>query len=76
MNNKEANNIGILKIGNSSLEELGITPGHMVTFKAGSEWEFNIDGERLYCMKSNDIALTHDDKGDKVKYNPSWAQSS
>ena len=75
MNNKEANNIGILKIGNSSLEELGITPGHTVTFKAGSEWEFNIDGERLYCMKSNDILLEHGYKEDEEEYNPSWADS-
>lgn len=75
MNNKEANNIGILKIGNSSLEELGITPGHTVTFKAGSEWEFNIDGERLYCMKSNDILLEHGYKENQKEYNPSWADS-
>jgi co-chaperonin GroES (HSP10) len=75
-NNIEVNNIGILKIGNSSLEELGITPGHIVTFKAGSEWEFNIDGERLYCMKSNDILLEHGYKEDEEEYNPSWAGSS
>jgi len=74
-NYKEANNIGILKIGNSSLEELRITPGHVVTFKAGSEWEFNIDGERLYCMKSNDILLEHGYKEDEEEYNPSWAES-
>ena len=73
---KTADLIGILKIGNSSLEELGITPGHIVTFKAGSEWEFNIDGERLYCMKSNDILLEHGHKEDEEEYNPSWAGSS
>ena len=39
VNYKEANNIGILKIGNSSLEELRITPGHVVTFKAGSGYK-------------------------------------
>ena len=46
-----------------------------MTFTPNSEFEFIVGDERLYCMKSNDIALTHDDKGDKVKYNPSWAQS-
>ena len=70
---KEQKLVGILKIGNSSLEELRITPGHIVTFKAGSEWEFNIDGERLYCMKSNDILLEHGYKEDEEEYNPSWA---
>jgi len=76
LNKKELNNIGILKIGNSFLEELRITPGHIVTYKAGSEWEFNIDGERLYCMKSNDILLEHGYKEDQKEYNPSWAKSS
>ena len=76
MNKKEQNNIGVLKIGNSLLEELEITPGHLVTFKAGSEWEFNIDNERLYCMKSNDILLNHGYKENKAEYNPSWAKSS
>ncbi len=73
---KEQKNIGILKIGNSSLEALEITPGHLVTFKAGSEWEFNIDNERLYCMKSNDILLNHGHKENKAEYNPRWAKSS
>ena len=76
MNEKEQNNIGVLKIGNSLLEKLEITPGHLVTFKAGSEWEFNIDNERLYCMKSNDILLNHGYKENKAEYNPSWAKSS
>ena len=75
-NNKELNSVGILKIGNSSLEELGITPGCIVTFKMGSEWEFNIDDDRLYCMKSNDILLEHGHKENQEEYNPSWAKSS
>tara|TARA_A100001015_G_scaffold88147_1_gene98098 strand:- start:1213 stop:1818 length:606 start_codon:yes stop_codon:yes gene_type:complete len=73
---KEQKNTGILKIGNSSLEALEIIPGHLVTFKAGSEWEFNIDNERLYCMKSNDILLNHGHKENKAEYNPRWAKSS
>ena len=75
-NKKEVEGIGILKIGNSSLEELEIIPGDLVTFKIGSEWEFNIDNERLYCMKSNDILLKHGYKENQAKYNPRWAKSS
>ena len=75
-NQKETNNIGILKIGNSSLEALEINPGDVVSFKAGSEWEFNIDDERLYCMKSNDILLKHGYKENQAEYNPRWAESS
>ena len=68
--------IGILKISNSSLEALGISPGDLVGFKKGREWEFIVDGQRLYCMKSNDIILKYEHKGNEVEYNPSWAHSS
>ena len=59
-NRKEQSNIGIVKYSNKSLEALKITPGTLITFTPSSEFEFIIEGERLYCMKSNDIALTHD----------------
>jgi len=72
---KEQSNLGILKYGNSSLEAKGITPGALITFTPNSEFEFIINSDRLYCMKSNDIALTHEYQEDKVKYNPSWAKS-
>ena len=48
----------------------------LIGFRPKSEYEFIVGDERLYCMKSNDIALMHDYEEDKVKYNPSWAQSS
>jgi len=75
-NEKEQANVGIVKYGNSSLERLGITPGALVTFTPNSEFEFIIDGERLYCMKSNNIALTHEYQGNEIENNPSWAKSS
>ena len=67
--------IGILKIGNSSLEALGINPGDVVGFRPKREWEFAIDGELLYCMKSNDIVIKYEHKEDQTKYNSSWASS-
>jgi hypothetical protein len=70
---KEKPNFGILKYGNSQLEALKITPGAFITFTPDSEFEFVIDNERLYCMKSNDIALTHEYEGNEKEYNPSWA---
>ena len=75
-NIKEEPNVGIVKYTNNTLEALGITPGTLITFTPNSEFEFIIDGERLYCMKSNDIALTHEYQGDKKENNPSWAKSS
>jgi hypothetical protein len=73
---KEQPNVGIIKYTNSSLEAIGITPGTLVTFTPSSEFEFIIGDERLYCMKSNDIAITHENKGDEKEYNPSWAKGS
>jgi len=76
LNRKEDPCIGILKIGNSSLESLKINPEDMIGFKPGSEWEFMINEERLYCMKSNDIVIKYGNKDNKREYNPSWANSS
>ena len=73
---KEQNHIGILKYGNNVLDAIKIKPGALVTFTPNSEFEFIIGDERLYCMKSNDIALIHEYKGNEKEYNPSWAKSS
>jgi len=75
-NRKEQPNVGIVKYSNSSLESIGITPETLITFTPNSEFEFIINSERLYCMKSNDIALTHEYQGDEKENNPSWAKSN
>ena len=75
-NRKEQPNVGIVKYSNKSLEALGIIPETLITFTPNSEFEFIIEGERLYCMKSNDIALTHEYQGNEEENNPGWAESS
>ena len=75
-NRKEQPNVGIVKYTNNALEAIGITPGTLITFTPNSEFEFIIEDERLYCMKSNDIALTHEYQGNEKENNPSWAKSS
>jgi len=72
---KERKLIGILKYGNDSLKELKINPGDLVGYTPFGEFEFIIDGQRLYCMKSNDIVIKYEYKGDEEEYSPSWAQS-
>ena len=72
---KEQKLIGILKYGNSSLEALEINEGDKVGFTPNSEWEFLVDKERLYCMKSNDIVIKYEHEGNEEKYNPSWSSS-
>ena len=73
---KEKEYFGILKYTNKSLERVGLKPGDLVIFSPNSEFEFIINDERLYCMKSNDIAVTHEHEGNEKEYNPSWAQGS
>ena len=72
----EQNLIGILKYGNSALEALGINKGDLVGYKPFGEYDFIVDGKRLYCMKSNDIVIKYEHQGNEVEHNPSWAQSS
>ena len=73
INRKEKEHFGILKYSNKSLERVGLNPGALVVFTPYSEFEFIVEGERLYCMKSNDIVLTHEYEGNEKEYNPSWA---
>ena len=73
---KEQNLIGILKYGNSSLEALKINEGDLVGYTPFGEFDFIIEGQRLYCMKSNDIVIKYEYKGNEAEYNPSWTQSS
>ena len=68
--------IGILKYGNSALDALGINKGDLVGYKLFGEYDFVVDGKRLYCMKSNDIVIKYERQGNEVEHNPSWAQSS
>ena len=64
--------IGVLKYGNSALEALEITEGDVIGYKPFGEFEFIVDGKRLYCMKSNDIVIKYERQGNEVEYNPSW----
>ena len=72
---KEKPLTGIIKYNNEILNSIGIKKEMLVTFKPNSEFEFIINDERLYCMKSNNIAIEHERKGNEEEYNPSWAHS-
>ena len=73
---KERKLVGILKYGNKSLEALEINSGDLVGYTPNGEWEFLVEGNRLYCMKSNDIVIKYEHQGNEEEYNPSWAASS
>ena len=69
-------NLGILYYSNEYLESNNIFKGDIVAYRNGREFEFTINNELLFCMKSHDIILTYDNKGNEEEYNPSWANSS
>ena len=48
--------------------------GDLVGFRPSSEYEFIIDGERLYRVLSNFITIKYEYQGNEEEYNPSWAQ--
>jgi hypothetical protein len=48
----------------------------IVGFTPNSEYEFVIDGERIYRVLSKFITIKYEYQGDEEEYNPSWAQSS
>ena len=62
---------GIVKYSDGAIEV-----GDLVGFRPSSEYEFIVDGERLYRVKSNFITIKYEHQGNEEKYNPSWAQSS
>ena len=68
-------NVGILKHTNKLLEARNIALNDVVGFKPGANWEFIVDNELLYCMKSNDIVIKYGSKKNQKEYNPSWAYS-
>ena len=48
----------------------------IVGFTPNSEYEFVIDGERLYRVFSKFITIKYEYQGDEEEYNPSWTQGS
>ncbi len=76
LNQKVINNLGIIKYDNKYLNNLNVTKEDLVSFPNDRQWEFVIDNELLYCMKSKDILIKHERQGHEKEYNPSWATSS
>ena len=59
---------GIVKYSDGTVEV-----GELVGFRPSSEYEFIVDGERLYRVLSNFITIKYEYQGDEEEYNPSWA---
>ena len=62
---------GIVKYSDGTVEV-----NELVGFRPNSEYEFIVDGERLYRVLSNFITIKYEHQGNEETYNPSWAQGS
>jgi len=69
---KEKPLIGILKYAGDDLGALGLNENDLVGFSPYSEFEFVIDGERLYRVLTNSITIKYEYQGQEKEYNPSW----
>jgi len=68
--NNEVPLVGVVKYSDGSF-----LPTQLVGFSPGDEYEFVVDGERLYRVMNKYINIEYEYKGNEEEYNPSWAQS-
>jgi len=65
--------IGVMKYTDDTL--IMIEEGDLVGFMPNSEFEFIINGERLYRVLTSNISIKYEYQGQEEEYNPSWLQS-
>jgi len=66
--NKEKPLQGIVKYSDGSVDV-----NDLVGFTPNSEYEFIVDGERLYRVLSKFITIKYEYQGNEKEYNPSWS---
>jgi len=67
-NESEEPLIGIIKYSDGSFKT-----DELVGFTPNSEYEFIIDGQRLYRVLNKFITIKYEYQGNEKEYNPSWA---
>jgi len=70
-NNKEQPLVGVVKYSDGKFNI-----NDLVGFTPNSEYEFLINGERLYRVMNKFITIKYEYQGNEEEYNPSWAKSS
>ena len=69
---KEKPLVGIVKYSNDILKSRGIEVGDKIGFIPNSEFEFVIDGERVYRVRTKVITIKYEYEGEEREYNPGW----
>ena len=62
--------IGVIKYSDGTFDK-----EELIGFTPSSEYEFVVDGERLYRVMNKFITIKYEYQGNEEEYNPSWAQS-
>jgi len=65
---KEKPLVGVVKYTDGTVNK-----GDLIGFRPSSEYEFIIDGQKLYRLLSKFITIKYEYQGDEEEYNPSWA---
>jgi hypothetical protein len=68
---KEQPLVGIVKYTDGTVDE-----GDLIGFRPSSEYEFIVDGQKLYRLLSKFITIKYEYQGDEKEYNPGWAEGS
>ena len=63
--------VGIIEYADKSFNK-----GDLVGFTPNSEYEFVINGQKLYRVYTKFITIKYEYQGNEEAYNPGWAQSS
>lgn len=66
--------MGVMYLADPELA--GIEKDDIVGFRPSSEYEFIIEGHRLYRVPTNSITIKYERQGNEEEYNPSWATGS
>jgi len=61
--------VGVIKYSDGTFNK-----EELVGFTPNSEYEFIIDGERLYRVMNKFITIKYEYQGNEKEYNPSWTQ--
>ena len=59
-----------MKYCDNSLKD--IKSEDLIGFTPNSEYEFVVNGERLYRVLTNSISIKYEYQGQEKEYNPSW----
>ena len=63
-------------MGKVQYADEGFEYGELIGFTPGTEYEFNIEGNKVYRVPANRITIKYGYQASEKEYNPSWSQSS